>query len=176
MRRLCVVALLGALCLGAKPPVVALVELKVRSLNLHGQPVSKLVRVAHPKGWEGDVDEDGRAIRLIGPDGEGEIVVAAVGHPSELGAYLDDLRERHPGATPSPPSHAKIQGINAEKGERATRFEITGAELGEMVMIERGEVIVLFAAVVVSDAWPAVKAQLERCYPTVQVTDRAAKK
>jgi len=173
-----VIALLAGLVMGAKPPppVVALVELRVRSLNLQGKPLHKTVRVAHPKGWEGDVDEDGRAIRLVGPDGEGEIVVAAVGHPSELGAYLDDLRQRHPGATPSPPSAAKIQGIDPQKGERATRFDITGAEVGEMVMIERGDVIILFAAVVVSDAWPAIKAQLERCYPTVQVTERVPAK
>ncbi len=175
MASLAVPAGLPGLALAARPPVVSLVELRVRSLNLAGQPLTKTVRVAHPKGWEGDVDEDGRAVRLYGPDGEGEILVAAVGHPSELGMYLDDLRQRHPGASPSPPSHAKILGIDPERGERATRFQITGSEIGEMMMIERGEVIVLFATVVAPEAWPAIQAQLERCYPTVEVVDRAAK-
>ena len=155
-----------------RPPAVSLVELRVRSLDLAGQPLSKTVRVAHPKGWEGDVDEDGRAVHLYGPQGEGEILLAAVGHPSELGAYLDELRQSHPGASPSPPAHAKVLGIDPERGERATRFEITGTEVGEMMMIERGGVIVLFAAVVAPEAWPPVRTQLERCYPTVEVAER----
>lgn len=170
-----IAAAFPVVALAAKPPVVSLVELRVRSLNLSGQPVTKTVRVAHPKGWEGDVDEDGRAVQLFGPNGEGEILVAAVGHPSELSVYLDELRQRHPGASPSPPSHAKILGIDPERGERATRFVITGTEVGEMIMIERGEVIVLFVTIVAPDAWPAVQAQLERCYPTVEVVERAAK-
>lgn len=167
------IALVSRTAAAARPPVVSLVELRVRSLNLAGQPLTKTVRVAHPKGWEGDVDEDGRAVRLYGPDGEGEILVAAVGHPSELGQYLDDLRERHPGASPSPPAHVRVLGIDPERGERATRFQITGTEVGEMVMIERGEVIILFATVVAPEAWPAIQAQLARCYPTVEVVDRA---
>jgi hypothetical protein len=154
------------------PPVVALVELKVRSTSLKGKPLDKKVRLAHPKGWTGDVDPDGRAVRLYGPDGEGEILIAAVGHPSELGEYLQELKARHPAAAPSPPQHAVIRGISEEKGERATRFVITGREVGEMVMIERGEVIILFAAVVRPEDWPEIQAQLLRCYPTVEVVDR----
>lgn len=171
--------LLVALCLVApamvwaapKPPVVALVELRVKSFNLHGQPLDKKVRVAHPKGWAGDKDPDQRSIQLVGPEGEGEILIAAVGHPSELNEYLEGLKTRHPSAAPSPPAAAQIRGINPERGERATRFIITGNEVGEMLMIERGDVIVLFAAVVRPEDWPAIKEQLARCYPTVEVLD-----
>ncbi|MCC7385037.1 MAG: hypothetical protein IT384_24540 [Deltaproteobacteria bacterium] len=169
-----VVAGLFALAAGTTwagaPPVVALVELRVRSQGLQGQRVEKRVRVAHPKGWVGDQD-DPRFVRLIGPGGEGEILIAAVGHPSELGEFLGGLKERHPSAAPSPPQAAEVLGINPVRGERATRFVITGGEIGEMMMIERGEVIVLFAAVVQPTAWPEISAALKRCYPTVEVLD-----
>lgn len=173
----------AALCLAValpaaaeRPPVVALVELSVRSSGLHGQPLDKRVRVAHPKGWTGDEDPDGRSVQLFGPGGEGEILIAAVGHPSELGEYLAGLKKRHPSAAPSPPQAAEIRGIDPQRGERATRFVITGKEVGEMMMIERGDVIVLFAAVVRPEDWPQIKQQLVRCYPTVEVLERARKK
>jgi hypothetical protein len=64
-----------------------------------------------------------------------------------------------------------VPGIDPKKGERATRFVITGREAGEMVMIERGSVIVLFATVVESDAWDGLKRGLTKCYSTVSVSD-----
>jgi hypothetical protein len=147
----------------AKPPRVALVELKV---------LDKVVRVAHPVGWEGDVEPDHRSVRLVGPEGEGELLIATASQPAELGAYLEGLRRRHPGSTPSPPQAIEVPGIHPEKRERATRFVITGHEAGEMVMIERGGLIVLFAAVVDPDAWESLKTGLSRCYSTVEVADR----
>jgi hypothetical protein len=158
----------------APPPVVALIELEVSGTNVKGVAVDKRVRVAQGLG-EG-TGPDGRSVQLIGPTGEGEIVVAALAHPSELGEILEGLRGRHPSATPSPPEVGKVHGIRPKLGERATLFTITGGEVGEMMMIERGGVIVLFAAVVRPDAWTEVQAQLVRCYPTVEVLERSAKK
>ncbi|MFO0727062.1 MAG: hypothetical protein U1E65_24995 [Myxococcota bacterium] len=155
------------------PPVVALVELDVAGINVKGVPVDKRVRVAYPKGWDRERGPDGRSVQLIGPGGEGEILVAAFAHPNELGEVLEGLRQRHPSATPSPPETGKVHGIRPKKGERATRFQITGGEVGEMMMIERGGVIVLFATVVKPDAWKDVEAQLVRCYPTVEVEEHA---
>jgi len=175
-RALVLAGLWSPLLIAAKrPPRVALVELRVGGTNVHGVALKRRVRVAHPKGWTGDFDADRRAIRLLGPEGEGEILVATVAHPAELGAYLDELRVRHPSAAPSPPQAAKVHGVDPLKDERATRFVITGQEVGEMMMIERGGIIVLFAAVVRPEDWPAIAEQLERCYPTVEVVDDAAR-
>jgi hypothetical protein len=156
----------------AKPPKLSLVELRVKNAAFAGKPaVDKVVRVARPASWEGELEPDGRSLRLVGPEGEGELLIAAAGHPAELGPYLEGLRRRHPGSAPSPPEAAPIPGIKAQRGERATRFVITGHETGEMVMIERGSVIVLFAAVVEQEAWAALKPALSRCYATVEVAD-----
>ncbi|MBI3178185.1 MAG: hypothetical protein HYZ27_00905 [Deltaproteobacteria bacterium] len=153
------------------PPVLAMLELSVRGRTPKGL-VDKAVRVAIPKGWEGDIEDDGRSIMLSGPEGEGEILVAAVAHPSEIGAFLAELKGRHPGAVPSPPQFVEVPGIDPDKGERATRFEVTGRELGELITIERGEVIVLFATLVDPNAWEGLAQVLARCYPAVEVSDR----
>ncbi|MBI4817482.1 MAG: hypothetical protein HY791_14570 [Deltaproteobacteria bacterium] len=153
------------------PPVVSMLELSVRGRTPKGL-VDKAVRVAIPKGWEGDLEDDGRSIMLSGPEGEGEILVAAVAHPSEIGAFLGELKGRHPGAVPSPPQSVEIPGIDPDKGERATRFEVTGRELGELITIERGDVIVLFATLVDPNAWEELAPVLARCYPAVEVSDR----
>ncbi|MBI2377862.1 MAG: hypothetical protein HYV07_27920 [Deltaproteobacteria bacterium] len=152
------------------PPVLGILELSVRGRTPKGF-VNKAVRVAFPKGWEGDIEDDGRSVRLLGPDGEGELLIAAVAHPSEIGDFLGELRERHPGAVPSPPQFVEVPGIDPLKGERATRFEVTGRELGELVTIERGDVIVLFATLVSPNAWPLLLPVLARCYPAVQVSE-----
>jgi hypothetical protein len=160
------------MALAEKPPVLSLIELKVKNAPFEGRPaIDKRIRVAYPAGWEGDVEPDGRSVRLIGPEGEGELLIAAAGHPSELGQYLEGLRQRHPGSTPSPPETIKVPGVDPKKGERATRFVITGHEAGEMVMIERGNVIVLFATVVEAGAWDGLKKGLTKCYSTVSVSD-----
>ena len=160
-----VLALLLLSLPSAKPPVLSLVELRVRH-----EGAEKTVRVAYPKGWTGELEADRRTIRLFGPEGEGEMLVAAVVHPSELSPHLQGLRERHPSSVPSPPSAIDVFGVDPKKGERATRFQITGREVGEMVTIERGGVIVLFATIVAPNAWTEIEKQMARCYPTVDVS------
>jgi hypothetical protein len=155
-----------------KPPVLALKEMHLYAPETDGSPeVHKLVRVAHPRDWKGEIDRNRRSMRLLGPNGEGELVIAAFLRPDELGPELTRLKNGHPGSAPSPPQAMKVQGIDPLRGERATRFTITGHESGEMVMIERGGAIILFAAIVAPSAWAELKAVLERCYPTVAVSD-----
>jgi len=166
---LALTALLAGI-LGAPPPVVSLVELSVVQRAGPGRPaLDKRVRVAHPKGWDGDVDPEGRSIRLVGASGE--MLIAVVSHPSELDPHLQMLRQRHPSVVPSPPQAIDVPGIDVQRGERATRFEFTGKEFGEMVTVERGGLIILFATVVAPNAWAELQPQVTRCYPTVQVSD-----
>lgn len=162
------------LALTAAPPAASKAPvLSLRELRLQLPGVSKRVRFATPKGWTGDEDEepDLRSIRLSGPDGVGQMWVVAAAHPSELGEYLTELKNQHPAAAPSPPMAVQVAGIDPKRGERATRFVITGKESGELVMIERGGVIVLFATIVEPDAWPELQKVLARCYPTVEVAE-----
>lgn len=146
------------------PPVLSLVELT--AFTTKGKAA---VRVTHPAGWLGDYEADRRSIRLVGPVGEGEIFIGVAHHGDELGAYLEDLKRRHPGSAPSPPETIQVRGINPDAGERATRFIITGREAGEIVMIERAGVMVLFATLVTHESWPGLKKQLDRCYPSVEI-------
>lgn len=148
----------------APPPAVSLVE-----LSAFTQAGRAAVRVAHPSGWLGDYEADRRSIRLVGPEGEGEIFIGVAHHGDELGAYLQDLKRRHPGSVPSPPETITVRGVRPEAGERATRFLITGREAGELVMIERAGLMVLFATLVTHESWPELKRQLDRCYPSVEV-------
>jgi hypothetical protein len=134
-------------------------------------PVRKKIKLLHPSGWSGDDDLDASYVRLFGPNGEGELLVAVVLTPDALGEHLTRLKNAHPSAAPSPPQFIEVKGIDPQKGERATRFEITGREVGEMVMIERGGVIVLYAAIVSPDAWPDLKTRLQKCYPSVKVSE-----
>ena len=62
--------------------------------------------------------------------------------------FLQRLKKRHPGSVPSPPSAIDVHGIKSHRGERATRFQISVSENGEIVTIERGEVIVMIATFV----------------------------
>lgn len=149
-------------------------ELAASTLGPDGTPVRKRVRVLEPAGWTGDDALDSSSIRLLGPEGEGEILIAVVLHPEGLGEHLTRLKNTHPGAVPSPPNAMTVKGINPERGERATRFVITGREVGEMVMIERGGVIVLFATIVEPDAWSKLEPILASCYPSVRVDDLPA--
>jgi hypothetical protein len=154
------------------PPILSLKEMHLYAAQTEDAPEAhKLVRVAHPRDWRGEVDKGGRSMRLVGPNGENELVIAAFLKPNELGPVLTRLKNAHTGSVPSPPQAIKVPGIDPKKGERATRFTITGAEAGEMVMIERGGAIVLFAAIVPAEVWPDLKPVLERCYPTVSVSD-----
>lgn len=168
-----------ATLMACAPPSPSPVELVSRELAVSHisrethAPVRLKVKLLAPKGWTGDDGLDAGSIRLLGPNGEGEILLAVVLTPNGLGEHLTRLKNAHPAAAPSPPMAIDVKGIDPQKGERATRFVITGKEVGEMVMIERGGVIVLYAAIVTPDAWPALKPQLEKCYPAVRVTEEA---
>jgi hypothetical protein len=164
------VVLLG-LVLAAAPPVLAL-----KSVTVAGERGTKVVRFATPRHWTAEEAIEPRSVRLVGPDGEGEITILVATSPAELGTLLTRLKSQHPGAQPSPPAAMKVAGIDPIKGERATRFIITGRELGEMVLIERGGAIVLFATIVEPDAWKDLSKIMARCYPTVAVEDAEARK
>lgn len=159
------------------PPELILTELQIRHRGTAELPsIDKIVRVGLPKGWTGDREASGRSILLFGPRGEGEIFVGVVSHPSQLGVFLQRLKKRHPGSVPSPPSAIEVHGIKPHKGERATRFEVTGRELGEIVTVERGEVIVMIATFVAPNSWAQLSSIMKSAYPTVAVSERQNKK
>ena len=133
--------------------------------------VNRRVRIAAPAGWTGELEDLGRAVRLYGPQGEGKMLIAAALHPSELGYYLNELKRQHPAAAPSPPEMLKLPGIRPEMRERATRFKITGREVGEMVLIEKRDTIVLIVTVVDPNAWPRVRRALTKTYPSITIND-----
>lgn len=153
-------------------------ELRVTSLEIKHRgneaipKMDKIIRVALPKDWTGDIEASKRSILLFGPKGEGEIFVGVVSHPSQLGVFLQRLKKRHPSSVPSPPSAIDVPGIRPHKGERATRFEVTGRELGEIVTIERGEVIVMIATIVQPNAWASLAPIMKTTYPSIRVHDR----
>jgi hypothetical protein len=156
----------------AKPPVLEVRELALMTMATeHMAAINKRVRFGVPKGWTGERHPNGRSVTLAGPEGEGKIVVAAALHPDGLTPYLDELKSSHPAATPSPPMAMELPGVKPERGERATRFVVTGKEVGELVMIEKGDVIVLIVTVVDPTAWPGVEALMQKVYPTVDVVD-----
>lgn len=97
------------------------------------------------------------------------MLVFAGFHPRHLTPVLDRLRKAHPAAAPSPPEAMELPGLRPDMGERATRFRIDGKERGEMVMIERGGVIVLIVTIVAPDAWEKIQPNMARVYPTVSV-------
>lgn len=131
--------------------------------------INKRVRVGVPKGWDGDRHPNGRSLTLVGPDGK--IVIAAALHPEGLTPYLDELKRKHPSATPSPPEPMTLPQIKADRMERATRFVITGREIGEMVLIEKSDVIVLIVTVVDPNAWAQLVPVMAKVYATVNVVD-----
>lgn len=137
--------------------------------------VNRRVRLGVPRGWTGDRHPNGRSLELVGPKGEGRILVAAALHPDELSDYLGELKRRHPSAAPSPPEHMTLPGVDPTRGERATRFVITGREVGEMVLIEKANTIVLIVTVVDPQTWETVKSDMSKVYPTVAITDAESK-
>ena len=136
--------------------------------------IDRRVRIGIPEGWTGELEDQGRAIRLYGPQGEGKMLIAAALHPSELGAYLSELKQAHPSAAPSPPERLELPGIRPHMGERATRFVITGREVGEMVLIEKRDTIVLIVTVVDPNAWPRLRRILAKSYATVAIRDASS--
>jgi len=153
------------------PPVFKVRELVLDAIVPEQGRLTRRIRFGLPKGWTGDRDPDGRAIRLYGPNGEGRVLVAGALHPSQLTPYLQELKNKHPSAAPSPPQPMTLPGVDPSRGERVTRFEVTGREIGEMVMIEKRSAIVLIVTVVAPDTWPEVKAMMEKAYATVEVIE-----
>ena len=158
------------------PPVYAMRELVLDAIVPEQGRVTRRIRIGIPKGWTGERDPNGRSIRLAGPEGEGMILVAGALHPSQLTPYLTDLKNAHPSAAPSPPQPMTLPGVYADKGERATRFTVTGREVGEMVMVEKREAIVLVVTVVAPEVWPEVQKMMEKAYATLEVLDGPAPK
>jgi hypothetical protein len=166
-------ALALLLAIGSSPSKST--TLQLRELALMTAPtadmaaINKRVRFGVPKGWTGDRHPNGRSLTLSGPDGK--ILVAAALHPEGLTPYLDELKQKHPSATPSPPEAMTLPGIKPERMERATRFVITGREVGEMVLIEKHDVIVLIVTVVAPNAWAEIQPVMQKVYPTVEIVD-----
>lgn len=156
------------------PPVFKVRELVLDAIVPEQGRVTRRIRFGLPAGWTGDRDPDGRAMRLHGPNGEGRVLVAGALHPSQLGPYLQELKNKHPSAAPSPPQPMTLPSVDPSRGERVTRFEVTGREIGEMVMIEKRSAIVLIVTVVDPATWPDVKAMMAKAYSTVEVLEGAA--
>lgn len=133
--------------------------------------VHRRIEIGAPKGWTRATDPRLPELELVGPNGEGRIIVYPGLHPSHLGPILDRMRREHPSAAPSPPEPMALPGLRPELEERATRFIITGRELGEMVLLEKHDTILLIVTVVTPDAWEALKPVLAKVYPTVTITD-----
>jgi hypothetical protein len=168
-------ALAALLAISSAPNKSTTLELRELALMTAATPdmaaINKRVRFAVPKGWTGERHPNGRSVTLAGPEGEGKILIAAALHPEGLTPYLDEMKTAHPAATPSPPEAMNLPGIKAERMERATRFVITGREVGEMVLIEKSDVIVLLVTVVDPNAWSALQPVMAKVYPTVEIVD-----
>lgn len=169
-------ALIALMALGSAPD--ALPARKIRTLEAwvrgsSGPEVAKSARFEVPAGWTGDRERDRRSVTLVGPRGEGAVHVALLLHPSELEAQLDAIARRHPGSEPSPPQQLELPQIRTELGDRATRYPIHGMRVGEMVLIERREALVLIAVVVTETAWPEVSRWAQMMYRSVEVYDGA---
>ncbi|MEO1337797.1 MAG: hypothetical protein AAFV29_19295 [Myxococcota bacterium] len=156
----------------AAPPALKVRELRLRRPGSADTiAIDRIVRIGLPVGWTGELEDKGRTLRLYGPEGEGKMLVAAALHPSELHLHLTELKSAQPSATPTPPEKLDIPGIRPLMGERATRFAIKGREMGEMVLIEKRDTIVLIVTVVDPNAWPRVRRLLAKAYPTVAIED-----
>ncbi len=147
-------------------------ELVLRTRASKEMPaINRRVRIGIPKGWTGERHPNGRSLEMVGPNGEGKVLVAGALHPAELDDYLGQMKKSHPSAAPSPPQHMTLPGVDPARGGRATRFVITGREVGEMVLIEKNDTIVLVVLVVDPKVWPDVEKLFARVYPTVEVVD-----
>lgn len=149
-------------------PVYTMRRLALRARTPQG-PATARVRVSTPPGWTGEPASDGLSLRLFGPEGEGKMLVAIGLRPEHLDRHLALLRREHPGSAPSPPQTFSLPQLNEVLGDRATRYDITGHQLGEMVLIERRGVWVLVATVVRASAWESVRGLLPVMYRSVRV-------
>ncbi|NJK89740.1 MAG: hypothetical protein HC923_10305 [Myxococcales bacterium] len=133
----------------------------------------RVARFRVPASWTGDRERDRRSLWLSGPNGEGAMFIGLGLHPEDLGAFLDELARRTPASAPSPPEPYDLPFLNAALGDRATRYVVTGKMAGEMVLIERRGVILLFAAIVHPSAWDSVSGWLPDVYRSVILSDGA---
>ncbi len=163
-----------SVALAAAPPPA---ELTMRELVVQGidsitkKRFARRVQMALPKGWTGDEDPNDPILRLFGPGGEGKMIVAVFFHPSQLNPVLTVLMRAHPSAAPSPPQAIELPSVRPEMGERATRFQITGQEIGEMVMVEKRGAIILFVTVVEPNAWQTLAPVLMKTYGSIRVNE-----
>lgn len=156
----------------AKGPTLVLHRFEVRTAGSPSvPPIHRRIALAAPQGWTRASDPRLPELELVGPEGVGRMLVFAGLHPSQLGPVLDRLRRDHPSAAPSPPEPMKLPGLRPELEERATRFAITGREVGEMVMLEKHDTILLIVTVVTPEAWPGLAPVLAKVYPTVTIND-----
>lgn len=133
--------------------------------------IHRRLRITLPAGWTPEMDPNGRMAELFGPGGVGRIQVCAALHPSGLDPVLDALKQEHPSAAPSPPEAMKLPGLRPDRQERATRFRVTGKEVGEMVLIEKDASLLLVVSVVEPQAWPALRRALQASYRSLVVED-----
>ena len=160
----------------AAPPKLKVHEFALkRPGSADTRAIDRRVRIALPAGWTGELVDQGRAQRLYGPEGEGKMLIAVALHPSELHTYLTELKQAHPSAAPTPPEKLDLPNISTAMGERATRFKVTGREVGEMVLIEKSDTILLIATVVDPLAWPRLRKLLAKTYRTIDIRDAPKK-
>lgn len=151
-------------------PVHKVRVLKVRARTPRG-PATARVRVSTPPGWTAEPAPDGLSMRLFGPKGVGKMLIAIGLRPEHLDPHLSRLRREHPGSAPTPPQTLELPQLNAMLGDRATRYPITGSQVGEMVLVERRGVLTLIAVVVRPSAWEAVRKSMPAVYRSVRVDE-----
>jgi hypothetical protein len=165
----------AAPALAGAPPTLVLRSFEIRARGgPEASPIRRRIDIGVPAGWTVASPPGRPELELVGPEGEGRMLIFAGLHPSHLGPVLERLRAAHPAAAPSPPERLELPGIRGELGERATRFSITGREVGEMVLLEKEDTIILIAPVVEPGAWARLEPKLARVYPTVSVRDLEA--
>lgn len=163
----------GATCPSAAPkslPVYTVHTLTIRARTPRG-PVRARVRVSTPPGWTPEPAPDGLSLRLFGPQGEGKMLLALGLKPAHLDPHLSRLRREHPGSIPGPPDPISLPQLKPALGDRATRYSITGGQLGEMVLVERRGVLVLVATVVRASAWERLREPLQAVYSSIRVDE-----
>lgn len=128
------------------------------------------VVVGHPPGWIPlHTDRAQGALTLHQPESGAELWVVAVSHPDALGPWLSRFRRRFHDVVPGVPESASLPGLRPEWGERATRFGLGGRLKGEMFLVEKGRVHVLYLTVAAPDAWPQVARTLPAAYANVSL-------
>lgn len=138
-----------------------------------GKPsVYRQIQFGAPRSWTPTGVGGARPeMVLAGPEGEGFIAIYAGLHPLHLEPILERLRKEHPSAAPTSPQLLSLPGLRTDLGERATRFPIAGREVGEMVLIEMNQTIVMVVTVVAPTAWRRVKVAVAKMYPTISIVD-----